>query len=452
MSAAAPLQVSVVDAFQNGIGPGVSVTFAAPGSGASGTFPGGNATVTVATDANSQATAPAFTANGTAGSYEVTASVAGVSTPAVFDLLNVSRDAVIDGPPGGAQSWLSSAGAPGSVSYLQNPNNGGWGSTLTGLTSFTLNGPGILIVTLPSAGPLLPGPLRFNPTPGAGSVLQSNASRSTGPGTGFVTQPGSITVGGQAVLYSNTPALALRDATGVNAAVLPYTAEGDSAFRIGPPDYTGRPTLLQGNDRFVQALYLDVLGRPGTLSDIEAWASLVSVPGVTRATVAADIERSFEARDHLVKTWYMTYLGRQVQGGEELAGVHLLQAGWTEEEVLSVILGSAEFFERAQALMSSGTPTQRYVQALGQVLLGRSASGAELAGWDAGLAALGTRGLALAFLQSREFRTDQFEGYYNVLLHRPDDKTGLDACVNSSLDMFTARISVEGSPEFYANG
>jgi protocatechuate 3,4-dioxygenase beta subunit len=54
---------------------GVAVTFSAPAAGASGLFSANNAsTVTVGADAAGGAAAPPFTANGTAGSYTVTAS------------------------------------------------------------------------------------------------------------------------------------------------------------------------------------------------------------------------------------------------------------------------------------------------------------------------------------------------------------------------------------------
>jgi hypothetical protein len=53
---------------------GTPVTFVAPSSGASGTFESsGSNSVTVGTDANGSVVAPAFRANGTAGSYQVTA-------------------------------------------------------------------------------------------------------------------------------------------------------------------------------------------------------------------------------------------------------------------------------------------------------------------------------------------------------------------------------------------
>jgi len=53
----------------------IPVTFTAPGSGASGTFPGASTTAIANTDSSGVATAPTFTANGTAGSYNVVASI-----------------------------------------------------------------------------------------------------------------------------------------------------------------------------------------------------------------------------------------------------------------------------------------------------------------------------------------------------------------------------------------
>lgn len=67
---------------------GVVVTFTAPSSGASGTFTGGTTTTTATTNASGVATSPTFTANGSVGSYAVTATVTGVTTPVDFSLTN----------------------------------------------------------------------------------------------------------------------------------------------------------------------------------------------------------------------------------------------------------------------------------------------------------------------------------------------------------------------------
>ena len=65
--------------------------------------------------------------------------------------------------------------------------------------------------------------------------------------------------------------------------------------------------------------------------------------------------------------------------------------------------------------------------------------------------------MARNFLNSQEFRTDDFEGYYNALLHRPSnpdntDPNGLNGWVISSLDVSSVRIDFEASPEFFSNG
>jgi hypothetical protein len=88
---------------------GVTVTFTAPSSGASGTFAGGTSggtVVTATTNASGVATAAAFTANGTAGAYTVNATVTGVTAPAAFSLTNLA------GPPA---TITATAGTPQSA-------------------------------------------------------------------------------------------------------------------------------------------------------------------------------------------------------------------------------------------------------------------------------------------------------------------------------------------------
>ncbi len=84
---AVPLAASVLDANSNPVS-GIVVTFTATTSGATGTFVGGTSTATTTTDSNGIATAPTFTANGTLGSYAVTATSPGISTIASFSLTN----------------------------------------------------------------------------------------------------------------------------------------------------------------------------------------------------------------------------------------------------------------------------------------------------------------------------------------------------------------------------
>ena len=67
---------------------GILVTFTAPLSGSSGTFPGSSSIAVVSTNGTGDASAPTFTANGTAGSYNVVASIGAGQPTATFALTN----------------------------------------------------------------------------------------------------------------------------------------------------------------------------------------------------------------------------------------------------------------------------------------------------------------------------------------------------------------------------
>src|SRR5262249_25985951 len=151
-------------------------------------------------------------------------------------------------------------------------------------------------------------------------------------------------VGGQAVNFTGVRATQINNAGAVNTFAGPDTADRATAF-----------TGLTAQERFVQGLYLDVLGRPGARDELDYWVGVLDAPGGSQAAVANGIESSFEARDSLVRSWYLTFLGRQAVGGEELSWVNQLLQGRPEEAVLGDFLASPEFFNRAQGLVSTGS-------------------------------------------------------------------------------------------------
>jgi hypothetical protein len=212
----------------------------------------------------------------------------------------------------------------------------------------------------------------------------------------------------------------------------------------------GQAIVLTQQYRFLQALYQAELGRTATVAEMDGWVDVLNGPIGQQGVVSA-IGHSAEARDRLVKGWYTTYLGRPAGSGEELPFVNLLVAGLTEEQVLGIILGGGEFFNHAQGLVSSGTPQQRVVVALYQLLLGRTPGPAELSAQVNNLALIGQPSLAQMFLQSWEYRSRVVAGYYLSLLHRPADQAGLTGWVASGLDLGTIRHDLEASPEFFAN-
>jgi adhesin/invasin len=90
---AQPLVALVTDAAGNPLA-GTAVTFTAPASGPSGTFPGNTITATAITDANGMATAPAFTANTAIGTFQIAAAAAGVGRAAMIPLANLQPAAL----------------------------------------------------------------------------------------------------------------------------------------------------------------------------------------------------------------------------------------------------------------------------------------------------------------------------------------------------------------------
>ena len=137
--------------------PGVSVTFVAPASGASGTFAGATNSVTVTTDSNGLATAPAFTANTTTGSYSVKVQVGGQSGYLAIDSgysFSATNLTAAPAPTVTAISPASGSAAGGNTVTIT-------GTNLTAATavhfgaaaasSFTVNSPTQITATSPAA-------------------------------------------------------------------------------------------------------------------------------------------------------------------------------------------------------------------------------------------------------------------------------------------------------------
>jgi hypothetical protein len=271
--------------------------------------------------------------------------------------------------------------------------------------------------------------------------LQSNG----GPTVGAPASPGTL---GTEVPLPGSPLIDKGVASGAPSAdergyLRPEDTGGDL------PD-VGAVEFLTSQERFVQALYLEELGRPGTLAELDGWVKVLNGTG-GRPAVVAGVAGSFEARDRVVKGWYQTFLGRTAMNGEENFWANLL-ATQTQEQALSQILGSGEFFTHAQTLGFSGSANSQFIQALYSLLLNRTPSSAEINAWMNLLPMMGRQGAALAFLESQEYRTDTVRMDYIDLLHRIGDDLGLNFWVTSSLDLAKIRISLESSSESFGDG
>ena len=112
-----PLRARVLNSSAQPVA-GITVTFTAPASGASATFSGSGNVATAITDASGNATSPVVIANGTAGTFAITASVAGLS-PTTFTLTNNSPSTLP--PPSGAISIFGNTTPPNRIFLFGGP-------------------------------------------------------------------------------------------------------------------------------------------------------------------------------------------------------------------------------------------------------------------------------------------------------------------------------------------
>ena len=201
------LGATVKDAFGNLVS-GATVIFAAPGSGASGTFAGGLTAAT--TNSSGVATAVVFTANGTAGSYNVSASVTGVSTPALFSLTNNNPVPTLINisPVSGIVTQTLSVLLTG-TNFLSGVSSVSFGADIT-VNSVTVNNATQITasITIPSSATLGAHTVSVtNAAPGGGTASLVNAFNVTGT-------PPQITSGNSATFTAGSTGSFIVTATG----------------------------------------------------------------------------------------------------------------------------------------------------------------------------------------------------------------------------------------------
>ena len=238
------------------------------------------------------------------------------------------------------------------------------------------------------------------------------------------------------------------DVAGNTATFAPPNPDGRFGLEI-----TVNRDALSPSYKFVREIYNDALGRPGSLAEWNNWVPLLQQPN-GRFLIANGINRSPEARDFLVKGWYLTYLGRPALNNEEAGWVNALLNGATEEQVLAGMLSVPEYFNHAPAIpgVGGGAPSNTtFVKALYVQILGRQGSDADVAAWVNAIPALGRGGVAFRFLTSLEYRRDVVLSYYQNLLRRPTlpSQQEVDSWAMSSLDITSIRVAFEASQEFY---
>jgi hypothetical protein len=280
---------------------------------------------------------------------------------------------------------------------------------------------------------------------GAGNVDLGGGSTSLGTSVGgnnfrgFDGNNGHYSIS----LYNTDPGVSVSAKDDIfNNGIFAKTTVSDGTINGG----TGVVSIgikLSPDESFVQSLYHHLLGRTGSIAEIDGWVA--ELPALGYDGVAHAILYSTESLDRIVGGYYLRFLGRADNGTEELGWVKAMQTGaMTLEQVEAGFIASPEY---------QGHINTDYVQSLYLNILHRTGSAAELAYWNGQLPQLGLAGVAAAFTGSFENRVNTATEYYQDLLGRtpqPGEAAALAGGFKG--DLLALEAAVLGGGEYYANG
>jgi hypothetical protein len=385
---------------------------------------------------------------------------------------------------GVAQEWQLAAVSPGnqtsaSIMHLADIPFGG--------TSFTVNVPQESVTLFVLAPASQSGTLAFssssytvNENAGTATITVTRSGGSAGAvavnfatgngtaqaGTDYQASSGTLTFSAGVVSRTFTVAIIDRgDSSRTTRTLNLALTSPTGGATLGSP--TSTVLAIQENDlthdeRFVQGLYNDFLGRSGAALELDGWVA--GLPSVGRAGVANGVARSSEALARVVNSIYVRFLNRSVEPAAMTALVANMQHGMTEEQVIGIIVASPEFAGRANTLVGGASADANFVQALYQLLLGRIGTG-EVQSWLPALAVVGRQAVAAEFLGSGEFRGDAVRTFYGDpglnplpwepffinLLGRGQALFAAEVggWVSTPLDFLTLEVSLAASQEYY---
>ncbi len=285
-----PLSVTVRDG-SNAVIANTSVTFAAPGSGASGTFSNSSNSITVTTDGSGVASAGTFTANATTGSYSVTATAGSAST--TFSLTN---SAAATPPTVTGISPTSGSTAGGTSVVITGSNFTGATAVSFGSTAasgFTVDSATQITATSPASPGGAAGVVDITVTTPSGTSTTGAADQFT-----YVAAPATPTITASPSSLTNSDAATFQFTLSAGTAECSIDS-GAFAACVSPKSYTG---LSEGSHTFqVKAVnsgvYSAAASHGWTVDTTAPAAPTVSSPanGSSRAVSQKGVSGSAEA-------------------------------------------------------------------------------------------------------------------------------------------------------------
>jgi hypothetical protein len=300
---ASPLVATVKDSAGNLIG-GVTVTFTAPVTGASGSFAVG--LNTAVTNGAGVATSAILTANATAGTYVVTATAPGISTAASFTMTNApgapasivatsgsGQSATIGGPfakPLVATVKDSGGNAvPGITVMFNAPSTGAGGSFAGGVNTAVTNAAGIATAATFTANGSVGGYVVSASV--AGVALPASFSLTNAGASGIVL-PSNLTVGvGQTVLFPVT----LSTPAPPSGIIITFTSSDTSKITVRPANVLipagattpPSPPQVTGVDFGSAAITASTIGLPSASQTVQVTDSISFSPSSIGISAAA---------------------------------------------------------------------------------------------------------------------------------------------------------------------
>jgi len=221
---------------------------------------------------------------------------------------------------------------------------------------------------------------------------------------------------------------------------------------------------LSDNAAFVESLYIEFLKRAGDTTVPAAagnWVTGLNHNTITPAQVVSSLIHSSEGLGLLLDGLYLKVLGRIADSGGRNSFINFLQKGGTVEQVISIMMTSAEYNRLTGS--DGGFLHSLYIR-----LLGRMATSSEIATGMSNLQTMGRAGVVNALLKSTEFRTDVVQQIYGFNLappasvvsllpplpHRTTDAatTDVNGLVVSTQDILTLDFSFAASGESFTDG
>ncbi len=202
--------------------------------------------------------------------------------------------------------------------------------------------------------------------------------------------------------------------------------------------------VTQPTDNYLDSYYQNMLGHEPDSQGLAYWSAQIN-NGVSAATVATGIWNSPEHRTYEVNWMFDKLLDRDA-GTPTIDYFNAqLQAGATEQQVMTTIVLSSEF-------TNGDTSSTTFVNNLYEKVLGR-APDAGAANWVAALDTGTSRSsVAQAFILSNEALTDAVDTYYENFLQREPSSDEAAAWVtsmqNSQNAYESAALSILSSSEY----